>query len=84
MLVFRTLVCHANGYLFEELAAGAPRFTTGNPEAALGHVTQLGEPPHGRLGLREDGSSQPDSPAALRLATFNVENLLCPAWMVSS
>lgn len=33
VLVFRTLVSYANGYLLEELAAGVPHFTTGNPEA---------------------------------------------------
>lgn len=33
VLVFRTLVSYANGYLLEEFAAGKPHFTTGDPEA---------------------------------------------------
>ena len=33
LLAFRTLVSYANGYLLEELAAGEPRFTTGDPDA---------------------------------------------------
>ena len=32
LLVFRTLVSYANGYLLEELAAGVPHFTTGDAE----------------------------------------------------
>ena len=32
VLVFRTLVSYANGYLLEELAGGVPHFTTSDPE----------------------------------------------------